>query len=204
MEMSFEQPSGKSRVRQVPEGLIYEVMDGKPVYRKGYRQVLSGQKTLEEIMSASTLQGILVSYLLRIIFRHYDEKNYFILTNEPGLHLNKRNNLAGDILIFDKKTLRPQDIDTHYAKVPARVHLEVDIAADTEKIGDMSYVTEKTRRLLAFGTGKVIWIFTAVRTVLVAEPEGPWRTISWRETVEIGNGAAFNLDEYLKKEGISS
>ncbi|MBK8969312.1 MAG: Uma2 family endonuclease [Saprospiraceae bacterium] len=202
MEMLFDQPPRRSRSKSLPEALIYEILDGKPIYRKGYRQVLNGTKTLEEIMPASTLQSAILSILLRLIFQHYDDNDYFILTNEPGLHLSKRINLAGDILIFDKKILRPEDINQHYAKVPAQVHIEVDIEADTEDMGDMEYVTKKTRRLLAFGTKRVIWIFTSVKSILLAEPDRPWQTLEWRGTVEIGNGATFNLEEQLKKQGI--
>jgi len=202
MEMLFDQTPRRSRARNIPEALIYEVLDGKPIYRKGYLQVLNGTKTLEEIIPASTLQSAILSYLLRLIFRHYDEESYFVFTNEPGLHLNKRVNLAGDILIFDKKVLPPKDIDRHYAKVPALIHIEVDIEADTEDMGDMAYVTNKTRRLLSFGTQKVIWIFSSVKTILIAEPGSPWRTLDWSEPVEIGNGAVFTLEEYLKKQGI--
>ncbi len=83
------------------------------------------------------------------------------------------------------------------------IHIEVDIEADTEDMGDMEYVTKKTRRLLTFGTHKIIWIFTSVKTILVAEPGRPWQTLEWSEPVEIGNGALFTLEEYLKKQGIT-
>lgn len=202
MEMLSDQTPRRSRVRNIPESLIYEILDGRPFYRKGYRQVLNGTKTLEEIMPASTLQSAILSYLLRLVFRHFDEERYFVFTNEPGLHLNKRVNLAGDILIFDKKILKPGDIDRHFAKVPPLIHLEVDIDADTEDIGDMKYVTNKTRHLLTFGTQKVIWIFTHVQSVVVAEPGRPWQTLEWNENIEIGNGAVFNLKQHLEKEGI--
>lgn len=202
MEILFDQTPRRSRARNIPESLIYEILDGKPLYRKGYRQVLNGTKTLEEIMPASTLQSAILSLLLRLIFRKFDEDHYFVFTNEPGLHLSKRINLAGDILIFDKKTLRPGDIDRHFAKVPPLIHIEVDIEVDTEDTGDMQYVTTKTRRLLAFGVQKVIWIFTNVQSIVVAEPGNPWQTLEWNATVEIGNGASFNLKEHLDKEGI--
>lgn len=127
MEMRFDQTPRRGRARGVPESLIYEILDGKPVYRKGYRQVLNGTQTLEEIIPASTLQSAILSLLLRLIFRNFDEELYFVFINEPGLHLNKRVNLAGDILIFDKKTLRPGDIDRHFARVPPLVHIEVDM-----------------------------------------------------------------------------
>lgn len=39
----------------VPEYLIYEIMDGKPIHYKGYREVLAGTKTVGEIMGSSSL-----------------------------------------------------------------------------------------------------------------------------------------------------
>ena len=41
---SPRRPVPKPRKR-VPDALIYEIMDGVPIYRKGYRDVLSGKKT---------------------------------------------------------------------------------------------------------------------------------------------------------------
>jgi|GEM_PF-3870554 len=55
------------RKRKIPDYLVYEVMDGKPVYYRGYQSVLKKTKTLEEIMGCSSLQAELVSYLLSII-----------------------------------------------------------------------------------------------------------------------------------------
>ena len=40
----------KKPVSHVPRHLIYEIMDGKPIYYKGYWDVLSGKKTASEIM----------------------------------------------------------------------------------------------------------------------------------------------------------
>ena len=67
----------KSRIRvraipKIPEALVYETLDGKPFYYKGYREVLSKKKTLEEIMGCSTLQAELVSYYYRNVF--YNDK----------------------------------------------------------------------------------------------------------------------------------
>ena len=46
--------------RKVPDALIYEIMDGKPIYRKGYREVLSGKKTIEEIMGLAPYSLLLL------------------------------------------------------------------------------------------------------------------------------------------------
>ena len=41
------------KTKDIPKNLIYEIMDGKPVYYAGFREVLSKQKTIEEIMGSS-------------------------------------------------------------------------------------------------------------------------------------------------------
>jgi hypothetical protein len=38
----------KKRERRVPASLIKEVLDGQPIYYKGYRSVMYGHKNLEE------------------------------------------------------------------------------------------------------------------------------------------------------------
>lgn len=34
---------------EIPELLIYEIMDGRLIYYKGHREVLAGRKTIEEV-----------------------------------------------------------------------------------------------------------------------------------------------------------
>lgn len=202
MEILLEQIAPRRRARQVPSDLIHEVIDGKPLYRKGWQAVLGGKKTIEEIMASSTLQGAVVGHLLRKVFIRYDETNYFVLTNEPGIHLNRRHNYAGDILVFDKKVLPPSAIDVHFAKVPALLHLEVDIKVDVEEWGEMRYIAEKTKQLLAFGTQKIVWVFTQSRTYLVAEPNQPWQTFGWETPLDLGEGVKIDLDAWIKDSGI--
>ncbi|GAB3641155.1 hypothetical protein GCM10027423_17910 [Spirosoma arcticum] len=60
----------------MPESLIYEVLDGRPLYYQGYRDVLAGHKTTEEIRGSSTLQWVLVSYFMKIMYRSLDESRY--------------------------------------------------------------------------------------------------------------------------------
>ena len=46
-----------TEVIQIPKILIYEEFDGHPVYRKGYKDVMLGLKTIEEIiLDTNTLQ----------------------------------------------------------------------------------------------------------------------------------------------------
>ena len=136
-------PKGK-----IPDALIYEVMDGKAIYRKGYRDVLSGKKTIEEIMGASTLQSVIVSHLVMLIGRFLDEDRFFVLTGEPGVHIDHRNNLANDVAIYDQTVLTPAKISKKYADVPPLIAIDVDISADVAEMTENGYLFRKTRKLV--------------------------------------------------------
>ena len=47
--------------------LIYEEVNGKPIYYKNYKLVIKGKKTIEEVMASSSLQVRLKSELSIIL-----------------------------------------------------------------------------------------------------------------------------------------
>lgn len=190
----------KPRVH-VPEHLIYEIMDGKPLYYKGYREVLAGTKTFSETMGSSTLQSFIVAYFQRLLFNQLSEDDFTILSSETGLHLNKHNNLAGDILIFANATLPIEAINELYADVPPKIVIEVDITIDPTDLDHDSYIFQKTQKLLDFGVEKVIWITTQTKKVTVATPYDDWQIKDWHKDVEILEGIRFNIGAYLTKKG---
>lgn len=106
----------KRRPANIPEYLVYEIIDGKPYYYKGYRDVLAKTKALEEVMGSSSYQWSIIEYFLRLLFAMPGSINYRIATNEPGLHLDRRNNLSGDLLVFDKKNFPSTDISVKYSQ----------------------------------------------------------------------------------------
>lgn len=187
----------------VPQSLIYEVLDGRPLYYQGYRDVLAGRKSAEEIMGSSTLQWVLVSYFMKIMYRSLDEKRYWFASNEAGVHLDHRSNLSHDVAIYDRSVLTPDKINKKYASVPAVVAIEIDVKADLSNVEDRNYVNLKTRKLLDFGTDKVIWVFSDSQQVMVAERTADaWLTMDWHRDLELHDGQLFNIGEYLKQEGI--
>ena len=198
---SPRRPVPKPRKR-VPDALIYEIMDGVPIYRKGYRDVLSGKKTIEEITGASTLQSVIVSHLMKIIFTFLDEDMYFVLTGEPGVHIDHRNNLANDIAIHDQTVLTPAKISKKYADVPPLIAIEIDIEADVADITETGYLYKKTHKLFDFGVQKLIWVLTDAQVVMIATPERI-ETVSWNKDVEIMDGHLFNIGAYFAKKGIT-
>lgn len=188
--------------RKVPSYLIYEIMDGKPIYYKGYQAVLNKSKEFEDIMGSSTLQSIILNFILTLLHKSINDEDYWILINEAGIHLDHGNNLAGDILIYDRSRLKASDINTGYAKVPPNIAIEVDTKADLSIITFQEYLKKKTTKLHGFGVDKVIWVLTASKQVVVANANEDWLLIDWNKDIEILNNIKFNIGEYLKKNGI--
>lgn len=67
----LDKPKQRNKAKPIPESLIYEIMDGKPLYYEGYKDVLANKKTSEEIMGVSGLQSF-------IIFSKYYMQNLMI------------------------------------------------------------------------------------------------------------------------------
>lgn len=187
--------------KNIPDVLIHEIIDGIPLYRKGYRDVLAKTKTVEDIMGSSSLQAFLITYLTIWIGKQIDEHKYHILTSEAGLHLDRKNNLAGDLLIFDSGKLTIDKINKNYASVPPLISIEVDIDIALEDLTAHSYINLKTRKLLDFGTEKVIWFLTESKKVMVATHDDGWQSFDWNYDVEILDGITCNVGQYLKDKG---
>ncbi|MEY4540383.1 MAG: hypothetical protein RLZZ306_2140 [Bacteroidota bacterium] len=195
--------SSQRKIPKVPSYLVKEILDDMPVFYKGYKAVLRKEKTIEDIMGASGLQIFIVRYLFRLLDRNLDDNLFYVFTGEGGLHLSKGTNLSGDVLVFDKQTLTPDLIDTHYLNIPPLIDIEIDVEIDNTTFSDFDYIQRKTDNLLKFGTQKVIWILTKTQKIIVAESNKDWLMIDWQKDVEIINGITFNVPQYLKKEGVT-
>lgn len=189
------------RVRKVPANLIWEVLDGQPLYRRGYKAVMNKQKTIEEIMGTSSYQSLITTHIILRIFEKLDLKKYDILTSEPGVHLNHKDNISNDIAIYNR--LSSDQISKKYTDFPARIVIEIDIDIDPESMRDLEYLTKKTQKMLDFGVEKVIWILSNIRKVMVATPGNPWQTMDWSNDVEILDGISFNVQKFLTERGIN-
>ncbi len=187
--------SFKKRERKIPEYLVKEVLDGIPIYYKGYKSVLNGNKTLEEIMGSSGLQGLIILFIQKLLIKNLDENLYLPLTGEVGLHLSHKNNLSGDIMVY--KAGQIPVFTKKYLEVAPILQIEVDTNIDNSIITDNQYITQKTKRLLEFGVKKLIWVFTTTQTIWIAEPNQDWRIVDWNKTVDLIEGIQMNLGEYL-------
>jgi Uma2 family endonuclease len=190
------------RTPKVPDYLIWEVLDGQPLYRRGYKDVLRKLKTLEDIMGTSSFQSILNSYIYRLLVQNLDENRYDILTGEPGLHLEKNDNISNDIVVHE--LLPAHKITTKYANYPPKLVVEIDIEIDPDSMPEIEYLQKKTSKMLEFGVERVVWILTYVKTVIVADRErNTWYMVDWASDIELLEGITFNIQQFLDKRGIN-
>jgi len=185
-------------VENIPKSLIYEMVNGNPVYYKGYKDYLNGEKQIEEIMPSSYLQALIVTQLIILLSRKMDEQKYQLISSEIGLQFGKKSWRAADLAIYEKEQLKDIPKLNKYLTIPPKVVIEVDTKAAFEDITNpLNYYQEKTNELLEFGVDKVIWIFTDTKKVMIAEMGKDWNIIDWTKDVKIMDGIALNIQKIV-------
>ena len=192
----------KPKFRTIPSYLIYEEMNGKPLPYKGFLDVLSGKKKIEEIMGSSSLQSIIVYLVVLLIGNKINRKKYLVGTNEPGIHIRLGDNLSNDIAIFERGDVTIND--KYFDKAP-KIVIEVDVKIDlsqTEWNNEWDYIIEKSQKMLDFGTEKVIWITTKSKKIFVSSSTERWYMVNFNEDVPLIDGCILNLGQILKDEEV--
>ena len=203
MEATFAPPiSQKAKSVAVPSHLIYEILDGEPIYFKGYQKVLNGEKTKEDIMATGRLQTLIISTLQEHLWANHNREGLKYMSNEVGIHISTGLNFSCDLVAFDKTVLAATDDDTHYYTFPPKFVIEVDTNGDfSDKIFE-DYLFKKSQRLLKFGVEQMIWILTASKTVTVGSPNGTFITHGWERPIEIFKGHPLVLQDLFRENGI--
>lgn len=184
-------------VQNIPEVLIYEMVKGKPIYYKGYRDYLNGTKQIEELMGSSKLQSVIIAELIYIL-RSFLGDDYLVFTNELGLQFSKGSWRAADIAVIKSELV--DNLDNKYLEVPPELVIEIDTKAELQEVNNpLGYYQEKTDELLEFGVGKVLWIFTDTGKIMMAEGGKNWLISNWNENIELVKGLEINLAGIIKK-----
>jgi hypothetical protein len=192
----------------LPKLLVYETFSGKTYFRAGYRQVLTGLKTEEEIMGSSIFQSLIVQALVFYLKNILPKKEYWVPTNEAGLHLGFKENTSNDIVILEKKNT-PHPTSEKYNESIPRFIVEVDIKIDPKDYTDeppsgseMDYVLQKSERLLDFGVEGIIWILSRSRKIIRITSHRNLEIFQWHETVPLFETYTFCLQTILEEEDV--
>ncbi len=193
---------------RIPESLLYEEFGGRKYYRRGYRQVVLGVKKESEIMGSSVFQSLIIQAVVFYLKTILPQKKYWTPTNEAGLHLKNKENLANDIVIVEKSTLR-SPTSLNYSDVPPKFIIEVDIKIDPKDYSDdppagseMDYVIQKSEKLLGFGVEGVAWILTPSRKILLMHSTKKLEVFEWTDEVPLFDEYSFCLQTILEEEDI--
>jgi len=201
-EDTFIEQEREARKEQqvIPEYLIYEMDEGKPIYYRGYKEVLAGTKTFEEIMGSSILHAVLVN-LISQYFNNILNGKYAALTGEMGLQLKYKSHRALDIGIYEKKELlkNREAIVDKYASFSPKYIIEIDTkAAFDENNKPPEYYFRKTQQLLDFGAEKVIWFYTNDEKFMLAEKgKKRWEIGDWSENIFVEEGVVLNVGNLI-------
>jgi hypothetical protein len=186
----------------IPASLIFEELDGRPLYRKGYKEVMEHNLSPEEIMGSSFIQALIASIVGSFIKEVLKDKPYWVVSNEAGLHISRGNNLANDIAVFDKASIKDV-FSRNYADVAPKIAIEVDIKIEADQFpSPTEYIRRKSEKMIEFGTERIIWILTADRQIMVTDGSGEWTAYEWDKTIPVFDDYQFCLNDLLKQEGV--
>lgn len=191
-----------------PLNLIYEEFGGETYYPKGYRQVLSGEITEDDLIGSSVFQSLIVQALVFHLKTILPKKDYWVPTNKVGLHLGTKTNLINDIVILEKSKVANPASEKYFDKTPKFI-IEVDVKIDTgqyppdvETIMEWDYLGQKSTQLLVFNIAGIAWIFTETRKIILATSLDDWFEYDWTETVPLFDEYGFCLQSILEEEEI--
>lgn len=184
----------------IPASLVYEILNGKPLYYRGYRSVIEHNLNPETIMGSSGLKSLIIGVIYAHLMVKRDKKRFMAFTNEAGVHVDLGNNFSCDIAIYEKGTF---EITTHYFDTAPKIVIEVDIKADTSNTTDLTYITEKTQTLFDFGVERVLWVLSQSRRVFVAAPGQDWLLVDWANDVPVMENITLSVKQLLDDEGIA-
>jgi Uma2 family endonuclease len=185
----------------IPAQLVRETLNGRPLYYKGYRDVLEGRARPKDIMGSSDLQSLIVTAIVATLWGCIDRKRYKLASSEAGLHVDLRNNFSADIAIFDKATLPA--LKGKYFDVPPKVMIEVDIRIEWDRLTDsVDYIFEKSQKLFEFGVERVLWVLTTSRKVVIMQAGKDSIITDWSNDVLVLEDCTLNIKNLLNEEEI--
>ena len=159
--------------KKVPDYLVKDEIDGIRFYYKDYKYVMRSQDEAKEVHGSTAIQSCIISYFAALFFDNQLNEKYHFFTGKSRNKIDKNTILEFDIAFYDKNTiLNILKNNLPIENVAPNLVIEFDsqISLDGIEFEDTTtYYFTKTKKLIAYGTQKVIWVFTASQKILVAE-----------------------------------
>ena len=187
----------KEEKKELLKKLTYEITkEGKPIYYRGYKEVLKGKLQPEAVIGSSDLHAVLMALLVAFLAKEL-EKDFIVASGELGFFTGEDTYRLLDIAVFEKGKFK---LTGKYTRIPPKLVIEIDTKADLEDYGVVeSYAYEKTQELLDCGVERVVWVFTRPKKVLLAEKNKDWIVHGWEKTFEVFEGVRVNLKDLTKE-----
>ncbi|MFP4088732.1 MAG: Uma2 family endonuclease [Cyclobacteriaceae bacterium] len=175
------------------------MVDGSPIHYQGYKKYLKGEKSIEDIMGSSVLQSAIITKILLMLHARFGDQ-FFYLSNEVGIQFSKKSWRAADLAVVEKKKIKDKKISGEYLQVPPRLVVEIDTKAALDDVKDtFGYYHKKTTQLLDFGVEKVVWIYTDLEIVVLAEKGKDWQIIPWHKDFYLLDDLSANIKDISAK-----
>ncbi|MCI5084183.1 MAG: hypothetical protein MRY78_20955 [Saprospiraceae bacterium] len=179
------------------EDLIYEVIDGKPVFYSKAHTVMQELLLVDELKFSESSQPGVLSAISQFLWDNLPEDEYQIFTNGIGYEPDSENHLVLDIAVCDKEKMEGQNLSKALQVAPELVILKDSVAGIDDPTRLLGYFHDKIRKLIDHGTERVIWINTISQLMTVADDDGNWYTVDWEEEIEWINGLEMTLEDML-------
>ena len=192
----------KKKTPKIPDSLIYEIMNGNPIYYRGYKNVLSEKLSQEGVTGSSVLKSFFISLFVEHLLPKL-KNDYTILYGELGLNMRVGDNLSMDIAIYYRSDITVERLSkVKYADFPPLVVVEVDTKAAPESVDSFDeYFVNKTQKYLDFGVEQVVWLFTKSRKVWVAKNDNkPWLIMNWHDDMTVLS-QNFTINQLIEEYG---
>ena len=201
MKITLQKTGREKKLERIPDWLVYEKIDGVPIYYRDYDRVLSGEKDPGEVMGSGLIHALILEVILGFLFKELKPKGYLILTGEVGFKVDSKSWYNLDVAVYRKGDIK--QISEGLIEIPPRMVIEIDTKADLRKFSSpLEYFHKKTENLLNAGVEKVIWIFTKEKKLWYAERGKDWVITNWNKSLPLLEGIEMNLQNLLEKEKI--
>ena len=191
--------------KKVPDYLVKDEIDGIRFYYKDYKYVMRSKDEAKEVHGSTAIQSFIASYFAALFFDNQLNEIYHFFTGKSRNRIDKNTILEFDIAFYDKNTiLNIVKNNLPIENIAPNIVVEFDsqISLDGTEFEDTTtYYFTKTKKLIAYGTQKVIWVFTASQKILVAEGKD-WHIYDFDKTIQLIDNVEFNIADFLQKEQI--